>query len=65
MALLFEDQCCEFCMFWKPMPPNGVCRRSNPIGNDHGNPAWSWPLVSAEEWCGEFKEKPPPRRTHV
>lgn len=54
------DRCCANCGFFD----GGSCRRFPPASvpwptdNQHPimyEPATTWPLVRATDWCGEFK----------
>lgn len=67
MSIPYEEQQCQFCMYFKFFSgANGVCRRTPPLGNRTGESnTWQWPMMGVDEWCGEFKEIPPPAKTHV
>lgn len=64
---------CAYCRFFKPFESGlGACRRHSPrlidlSAVDPGHPELgrqfeyqsAWPLMSRDEWCGDFEPKRP------
>ena len=55
---------CENCRFFNQEEEGnalGECRRRSPyllsVEEDENSPIGAWPIVAAEEWCGEFQPK--------
>lgn len=54
---------CEWCRYFQSAGIVGECRRNAPVTTlSHENPGMPekqvtlWPLVGADDWCGEYRE---------
>ncbi|HYW90630.1 MAG TPA: hypothetical protein VFB50_22875 [Chloroflexota bacterium] len=67
---------CASCAYWAidqlidEIGPLSECRRNPPLGGlpprYHARSArgdGSWPITWGEDWCGEFKQRPPGQPT--
>ena len=64
---------CRLCLYWRPLDTHteadltpGHCHRYPPVALNNGHDAaslkrdagtWTFPVVYAMAWCGEFREK--------
>jgi hypothetical protein len=64
LRMKVKDLRCENCRLFQREAGNssryGVCHRNPPVFlrfDDYGDPVMGQPVVSQEDWCGEFKPK--------
>lgn len=58
---------CEDCKFWDNSTQRsgdqpdttGLCRRLPPRASKYDGQGF-WPFTSDTDWCGKFKDRPPP-----